>query len=192
MTKTKIDPLTDWKGFYEELKNESARGAVIIASAFLDAQLRNLISKSLIDDKKSVDELLGTEKTHGPLHSFDSRIKAAHCLGLISESMREDLIAIKNIRNPFAHKMHGYSFNEPDIIRLCNSLKSANMITDSIPNFPNSPGNKFLVGVTLLANQLALKTLEVERTHKSVLGDSELGEVIRLENESKVVTQNQA
>jgi hypothetical protein len=61
MTGTKVDPLTDWKGFYEELQNESVRGAVIIASAFLDAQLRNLLSKSFVDDPKIVDELLGAE-----------------------------------------------------------------------------------------------------------------------------------
>lgn len=161
MTKTRIDPLTDWKGFYEELQKESARGAVIIAGAFLDTQLRNLISKYLIDYKKFVDELLDHS-----LSSFDSRIKAAYNLELIDETMYHDLIAIKNIRNPFAHKMHGYSFDEPEIISLCNSLKMANMITDAVPDFPNSPGNKFLLCVTSLANWLALKTLEVEGRNK--------------------------
>jgi hypothetical protein len=33
----------------------------MIASAFLDAQLRNLLVKSFIDDPKIVDELLGAE-----------------------------------------------------------------------------------------------------------------------------------
>jgi DNA-binding MltR family transcriptional regulator len=84
--------LTDWKGFYEELQNESARAAVIIASAFLDAQLRDLISKSFVDDHKIVDELLGAEdNSDGPLSTFSSRIKAAYCLGLISKSMYYDL-----------------------------------------------------------------------------------------------------
>jgi DNA-binding MltR family transcriptional regulator len=163
MTKTIIDPLTDWKGFYEELQKESARGAVIIAGAFLDAQLRNLISKFLIDDKDAVNEFLGTEKNHNaPLSSFNSRIKAAYCLRLIDKIMYEDLLAINRIRNPFAHKMHGYSFDEPEIISLCNSLKMANMITDAVPDFPNAPGNKFLLCVAQLANWLAIKTLEVE------------------------------
>jgi len=171
MTETKIDPLTDWKGFYEEIQNESARGAVIIAGAFLDAQLSNLISKYLIDYKKFVDGLL----KHS-LKSFDSRIKAAYDLDLIDKTIYQDLLAIRNIRNPFAHKMHGYSFDEPEIIEFCNSLKLANYLYDAIPDIPHTPGNKFLLGVVQLAHRLAFNTLEVERIHKSTPRDPEINE----------------
>ncbi|OGO28154.1 MAG: hypothetical protein A2136_08080 [Chloroflexi bacterium RBG_16_54_11] len=161
MTEIIKDPLTDWEGFYKEIQHESARGAVIISCAFLDAQLRNLISKYLINYKKFIDELL-----QHSLKSFDSRIKAAYDLDLIDKTIYQDLLAIKNIRNPFAHKMHGYSFDEPEIIEWCNSLRLANFITDAIPDFPNAPGNKFILGVVQLANQPALKTLEVEERNK--------------------------
>ena len=184
MTEIKVDPLTDWKGFYEELQNESARGAVIIASAFLDAQLINLISKFLIDDPKIVDELLGAEdKPDSPLSSFSSRIKTAYCLGLIGKSMYDDLGAIRKIRNKFAHKMHGYTFDEPEIVSWCKSLKLAKMITDAIPHFPNTHRSMFLLGVTQLANWLALKTIEVERTRRSAPKDSEMGQVVSVETE---------
>ncbi len=185
MTKTKIDPLTDWKGFYEEFQNESERGMVILAGAFLDAQLRNLISKFLIDDKNAVDKLLGTEKSYGPLNTFDSRIKIAYCLGLISKLMHEDLIAFKNIRNPFAHKMHGYSFDEPDINKFCSKLKLANMMTDAIPDLPNLPREKFLLCVFQLANWIALKTFEIEVTQRSVPSDQKVGQIIRTNNEAQ-------
>jgi len=186
MTETKVDPLTDWKGFYEEIQNESARGAVIIASAFLDTQLRNLISKSLIDDPKVVDELLGAEdKPDRPLSSFSSRIKAAYCLGLISKSMYYDLDTIRKIRNKFAHKMHGYTFDEPEIVSWCKSLKLAKMITDAIPHFPNTHGAMFLLGVTQLASWLALKTIEVEQARKSGPRDPETAQAVRVENENR-------
>ncbi|MCQ3977000.1 MAG: hypothetical protein DPW09_26520 [Anaerolineae bacterium] len=184
MIETKVDPLTDWKGFYEEIQNESARGAVIIASAFLDAQLRNLISKFLIDDSKIVDELLGSEdKPDRPLSSFSSRIKAAYCLGLISKSMYDDLNAIRKIRNKFAHKMHGYTFDEPEIVSWCKSLKLAKMITDAIPHFPNTHKDMFLLGITQLVSWLGLKTIEVERVRRSVPKDPKMGQVVRAESE---------
>jgi DNA-binding MltR family transcriptional regulator len=183
MTETKVDPLTDWKGFYEELQNESARAAVIIASAFLEAQLRNLVSKSFVDDHKIVDELLGAEdKPDRPLSSFSSRIKAAYCLGLISKSMYYDLDTVRKIRNKFAHKMHGYTFDEPQIVSWCKSLKLAKMIIDAMPHLPNTHRDLFLLGVTQLANWLALKTIELSsHTHRPVPKDPEMGEVLVIE-----------
>jgi DNA-binding MltR family transcriptional regulator len=184
VTENKVDPLTDWKGFYEEIQNESARGAVIITGAFLDAQLRNLISKSFIDDPKIVDELLGADnKPDRPLSSFSSKIKAAYCMGLISKSMYSDLEAIRKIRNRFAHKMHGYTFDEPEIVNWCKSLKLAKMITDAIPHFPNTHRDMFLLGVTQLVNWLALKTIKIESAGRPILPrDPVLGKVVRAEN----------
>ena len=92
MTNSNNDSLDDWKKFFDELQNESPRAAVIIAGAFLDSQLRDLLSNFLVDDPKVVDEFLGSEKNPDrPLSSFSSRIKAAYCLGLISKSIYQDL-----------------------------------------------------------------------------------------------------
>jgi len=179
MTKTNVDPLTDWKGFYEEIQNESPRAAVIIASAFLDAQLRNLLSKYFVDDPKIANELLGSENNpDGPLSSFSSRIKAAYCLGLIGKGMYHDLHIIRRIRNKFAHKMHGYTFDEPEIVSWCKSLKLAKMITDAIPHFPNTHQSMFLLGVTQLASWIALKTLEIDRVRRSLPKNPDLAEVV--------------
>jgi DNA-binding MltR family transcriptional regulator len=182
MSKAKVDPLTDWNGFYEELQNESPRAAVIIAAAFLDAQLRNLLSKFLIDDQRVVDELLGTEDNpDGPLSSFSSRIKAAYSMGLISQSMYCDLNMVRNIRNKFAHKMHGYTFDEPKIVNWCKRLKLAKMITDASPHLPKSHRAMFLLGVTQLASWLALRTLTAHRTRRSIPKDPSLAKVVRVD-----------
>jgi DNA-binding MltR family transcriptional regulator len=183
IVKGKIDPLTDWEGFYEEIQNESARGAVIIAGAFLEAQLGNLISKFLVDDSKVVDELIGAEnKTDRPLSSLSARIKAAYCMGLISRSMYDDLESVRKIRNKFAHKMHGYTFDEPEIVSWCKSLKLAKMIKDVSPHYPDTHENMFLLGITQLVSWLAIKTIEVENTRRFVPKDPVLVQAVRIEN----------
>ena len=179
MTRTNVDPLTDWKGFFKEIQNESPRAAVIIASAFLDAQLRNLLSKYFVGDPDVVDELLGTEKKPDrPLSSFSSRIKAAYCLGLISKNTYQDLNTVRKIRNKFAHKLHGYTFDKPEIISWCKSLNFAKIITDAIPKFPNTHQNMFLLGVTQLASWIALNTLKIDRLQRPAAKDPELVEVV--------------
>jgi DNA-binding MltR family transcriptional regulator len=172
VTKSEVDPLTDWNGLYQEIQDESPRAAEIIAAAFLDAQLRNLISKALIDDSKIVDELLGTEKSlDRPLSSFSSRIRAAYCMGLISKNIYLDLELVKKIRNKFAHKMHGYNFDEPEIVDWCKSLRLAKQISDVLPRLPKTHQYLFLLGVTQLVSWIAVRTLEVEKIPRPAVDD---------------------
>jgi len=173
MNETKVDPLTDWDGFFKELQNESPRAAVIIASAFLDAQLREILLNSFVDDEKVSEELLDSD-----LFAFSSRIKIAYCLGLISESIYHDLNIIRKIRNKFAHQMHGYTFDEPEIVRWCDSLKVAKMITD-VTSIPKSHGNHFVLCVTQLATWLGLKIIETEKSKKISPKNPELAQVVK-------------
>jgi hypothetical protein len=93
-----------------------------------------------------------------------------------------DLNTVRKIRNKFAHKMHGYTFDEPEIVSWCKSLKLAKMITDAMPDFPNTHRNLFLLGVTQLANWLALKTIELSsHARRPVPKDPEMGEVLVVE-----------
>lgn len=183
MTDKEIDPLKDYKGFFEEFQNENPRGAVILAGAFFDAQLRELLSKFFVDEKKEVDELLGSEeKPDRPLSSFGARIRAAYCLGLISRMEYDDLKMIQKIRNKFAHKMHGYSFNDPKIVSWCQELKLARMIGNidsSTYKLPTSHENLFVISVTMLAMWLAMKTLRVENDRRSVPADQKIGKLVR-------------
>lgn len=178
MTEKEIDPLKDYKGFFEELQSETPRAAVILACAFLDAQLRELLSKFLIKDKKEVKKLIGS---NGPLSTFYSRISAAYCLGLISQMEYEDLNDIREIRNKFAHKMHGYSFDEPEIVSSCKKLRLAKMILESSTFSKYTHGDMFLLCVTQLSLWLAMKTLRVENDRRSVPPDQKMGQLIREE-----------
>jgi len=161
MNDKKIHSLTDWGDFFEELRNESPRAAVIIASAFLDAQLKAILLNSFIDDRKAVEELLDSD-----LSTFSSRTKTAYCMGLISKSMFHDLSVIRKIRNKFAHQMHGYSFDEPEIVEWCKSLILAKMIARDT-SLSKSHDSLFLIGIFQLAMSLSMKIIETEESRKS-------------------------
>lgn len=186
MNDTKDDLTDDWNKFFEELQNETPRASVIIAGAFLDSQLRALLSKFFIDDAKVVDEFLGSDKNPDrPLSSFSSRIKATYCLGLISKSIYHDLNVIRTIRNRFAHKMHGYTFDDPEIVKLCNSLKLAKMLTDVSLDMPKSHGGMFILGVTQLSMWLGIEILKVEKNRRTVPKDITIGQVAKVEGQNK-------
>ena len=179
MSNKNIDSLTDFDGFYKEMQNESPRAAVIIASAFLDSQVRKLLEKFLVDDKKAVEKLIGSEKEiETPLSSFGARISTAYCLGLISKNEYNDLLTIKKIRNKFAHEMHGYTFDDQKIIDWCKDLKLAREITEVDSHINNSHPSLFLLSVFQLTNRLALRILSKKIDHQIPFGNLMTSEVI--------------
>lgn len=177
--KLKPAPLSDWKGFYEELQSEKPRAAVIIAAAFMDGWLRQLIANFMVDDAKAVDDLLGAENNSDcPLSSFSARIKASYCLGLISKDEYDDLNTIRKIRNQFAHRMHDLSFDDEKIVTWCNSLQIPKEIISALTDFPKSHKTMFLVGVSMLTSRLALRALGAGRYKRTVPKGFELAQVI--------------
>ncbi|MDP2983749.1 MAG: MltR family transcriptional regulator [Candidatus Latescibacter sp.] len=175
-----------WDTFFDEFRQETPRAAVIISGAFLDSLLRDLIASFMIDEDNVVGELLGSDKnSETPLSSFGTRIKTAYCLGLISKAEYNDLKIIKKIRNKFAHKLHGYSFEEKEIVGLCNSLQKP-VILKVLPVIQKSHRDKFVITVSILANQLGIKILDVQRERRTVKDDMQLAQVIRVEGKSSV------
>lgn len=171
----------NWDKFFEEFNNETPRAAVIISGAFLDSLLRDLLSSFMIENDKIVDELLGTENNSDtPLSSFGARMKLAYCLGLISHIEYNDLKCIKLVRNKFAHKLHGYSFEEKEIIKYCDKLQTPKLFNDFFPSLMESHQNKFVFAVSILSNQLGVKILGIQKERRIKQGDVCLGEVVRL------------
>lgn len=158
MAKNKENPVEDLKGFLEQLQKESPRAAVIIAGAYLDEQLRQIIICSFVNKSSIADDLVGTEKKiDRPLSSFSSRIKLAYCLGLINKQVYDDLEIIRRIRNRFAHKLHNYSWDEPEIKEWCKKLKHSKIISKIDPNIGKTHGELFVLGVVQIANWLGLE-----------------------------------
>ncbi len=154
--KENIVKLDDIKGFLEEFQGETDRAAVVLGAAYVDECLKQLMTGFLIDDSTKVANLL-----EGALESFASRISASYCMGLISEDEYHDLQSIREIRNGFAHDLHGLSFSTPWIKNKCAELQ----LPREAPLWPGSqPGarNQFTVTIALLALQLRLRTLQQE------------------------------
>lgn len=90
--------------FEDELRAESDRAAVILASAKLDELLYLALTKKLLACPNAEDDLL---RTDGPIGSFASRIILAHRLGIIDDDFAKTLHLLRRIRNDFAHETLG-------------------------------------------------------------------------------------
>ena len=102
------EAIRHWK-VLDEIASQTDRGTAIIATAYLDERLKEVIlaklSQSGLDMKfqeKTVrDRLLGGS---GPLQSFSARIDFAAALGFLGPQAHRDAHLIRKIRNDFAHK----------------------------------------------------------------------------------------
>ena len=123
--KTPTDPDFIVKLMTIELKNEGDRALAILAAAYLDYLLVDLIVSAMSVKTEEVNELL-FEGGNAPLGTFSSRINMAYCLGLLNEDQKHDLHFIRHIRNDFAHKfIEISSFETSSIADRCKLLKSA-------------------------------------------------------------------
>jgi DNA-binding MltR family transcriptional regulator len=104
------------QSFRKALTSESDRGCVLLAAAYLDKSLSDLLYVSLVENKNIEKDLFdGT----APLATFSSRIKLAYYLGLISQACRRDLDTIRRIRNDFGHDPEIISFQKQSICEHC-------------------------------------------------------------------------
>jgi DNA-binding MltR family transcriptional regulator len=112
--------LEEYEAFTDELISlYDDRAYVILTAAYLEEQLGALLQRFLIEDK-TVEDLFGVDQ---PLGTFGSKTKLAYCLGLISVNEFKDLEAIRWIRNQFAHGLHDWSFDRPEIADRCHSFR---------------------------------------------------------------------
>ena len=88
--------------FMNEFVKESDRAAVVLGAAKMEALLGVLLSKFLLPNTGSNDELLEGDS---PLATFSSRIKACHRLGLIDSQFASLLHTFRKLRNTFAHEV---------------------------------------------------------------------------------------
>ena len=107
--------------FLKEFQSETDRGAALVGASLIDDRLESLLRSHLLDCKES-SELL--EGSNAPLGTFSARIKAAYCLGLITELEFKECEIIRRVRNEFGHKLHGLTFKDQKVHDLCNNLKA--------------------------------------------------------------------
>ena len=88
--------------FRPTLTPETDRGCALMAAAYLDSQLEELLRAVFVDDQKVVSELLQSERALG---SFSAKIDMAYSLGLLPADAYRDLHLIRKIRNECAYAL---------------------------------------------------------------------------------------
>lgn len=148
--------------FLSEFQKETDRGAALVGAALLDDRLKQIIVSFLIEGKISSGLL---DDANAPLHSFSSRIKMAFCLGLISKEEYGNLEVIRKVRNEFAHRLHGLSFSNEEIIKLCRKLKFPTR--SSMPLvWENSARHLYIIATCILAMDFDYRPERVKKEQR--------------------------
>lgn len=149
-------------GYMNAMRAESDRGAVLVAAAYIDEELADVIRAFLVNDPKIADRLF---EYPGPLSTLSARCDVAYLLGLFGKDFYSDIRTIIKIRNNFAHTKGGATFEREDITDLCKNLtrgmREAGCDMDSI-----KPRNLFLMSAGSII--LALIGAKERTSHLSV------------------------
>lgn len=101
---------------------ESDRGCIIVAAAFFDNMLEDVIKKHV--RKFSISKTL--EKSlfdlSGPISNFSSKISVCRSFGLIDDVVYKDLMMLRKLRNSFAHVAGEASFLSADVRQKVRSM----------------------------------------------------------------------
>ena len=106
--------------FLTEFQRETDRAAAVLAAAFADELLKAILAASFVDDSRMAGDLLERD---GAAATFSARIGLAYAVGLINADEADDLNRLRKIRNDFAHRLHGLSFETQRIRDLANVFK---------------------------------------------------------------------
>lgn len=106
--------------FKKELETSSDRGIVLTCGSIMDALLVDVLKSFLVQTDEIDKDLF---KVNGTLGNFDSKIKMAYYLGLISKYEVDNLTYLQRVRNRFAHQIVNISFESNDIANICRNFK---------------------------------------------------------------------
>jgi DNA-binding MltR family transcriptional regulator len=120
----------EWKLLHQEWFDESPRGVILTAAAFIDDRLRELISGYLMLNEGATKLFAGPT---APFGTFSSKIAASFALGLVSEHEYLAIDALRDIRNAFAHRVV-VRFTDDDVSKHVTRFVSSYMKADWKPN----------------------------------------------------------
>lgn len=142
-------------------RDEDERGLALSVAAFAEDCLGRLIGAYLRDGSQSKDLIEGF---NAPLGTLSSRIKAGFALGLLTEDQYRDLELARKIRNEFAHKWEGCTFEQQNIkdwiAAMTHSRIAAQAATSSREKFYSSM-TCVLVELEALLGDLGRRTRKI-------------------------------
>jgi DNA-binding MltR family transcriptional regulator len=168
------DLCQDSKRFVEDIQKEPDRSVPIVAVAFLDDVLKQLLEAYFVDDKKTVRQLLDYP---GALSSFAARADMAYCLGLIPVKSYKDIVQIRKIRNKFSHSHMPVSFENKDIADMCEKLHYFTLISNPA-DFNCLPRDQFLIAAIMITNLILIKALGLKKAQNPK--DYEIAQIVKV------------
>ncbi|MGY1426139.1 hypothetical protein [Lysobacter sp. A289] len=142
--------------FLSEFQQETDRAAAVLGPAMLDQLLKDLLDATFTSAevaKKLTGKMM-------PIGTFSARITLAQAIGIISVSEAKDLHRMRDIRNAFAHQLHGLSFETTSIRDSCGNFvsieesKSLDLNRQFFSDYPRDARSAFNLAVTLAVAQL--------------------------------------
>lgn len=116
------------------LLDESDRGAVLVAAAFIDEQLRALLKAKFVQSIDPAEDLKDERLKQYPesvfkdakmLQSTGNKEMIAFMCGLISQREFRECKIIRDLRNSFAHSVFSASFKIQSIRDQCENLRKS-------------------------------------------------------------------
>jgi DNA-binding MltR family transcriptional regulator len=138
---TKLTPLPRHNEMVERFHKESDRAAAVLAFAYLDAHLSQLLRSYLRQRSSSVDRLF---EGGGPFGTFFGVTRCLYAFAFIDDDRLRQLDALARVRDRFAHDPAELTFDAPEVKELCDGL--------SLPDAGSPPDNAraaYLVAIAL-------------------------------------------
>lgn len=118
--KEELKNIKEFKNFRNALSQESDRGSALMAAAFIETKIAQLLQSFFIDNKNIYKRLF---ENNGALATFSSKIDLAFLLGLIPKNIFDDLHLLRKIRNDFAHNASLITFESNPTKEHCYSFQ---------------------------------------------------------------------
>lgn len=120
----------EFKSFRGLWKKDTDQGCILLAAAYLDVGLQELLKGHFVQDRKLAEELLGNSR---PIGSFSARIDLTFLLGLIGRRVHRDLHLVRKIRNICAHSLQPVEFSNREIDQRCNQFYHCVYLRGEVP-----------------------------------------------------------
>ena len=137
-----------FSSFLKEFQEETDRGAALVGAALIDERIKRLLNSHFVECKQSKEIINGS---NAPLGTLNARVKLAYCLGLITEFEYKEIEVVRKVRNEFAHKVHGLTFNDQKVHDLCQNLMAN---TPDGKRFEGDPRQLYINSVILTSMSL--------------------------------------
>jgi|GEM_PF-5250245 len=128
---------------------ETDRAAGVLACAYLDAYLEDLLREMWTKGKRTEELFQG----QGALGSLSSKIGIVYALGIVDDHAARDLDLIRKVRNHFAHDIRNATFDTSPVADWCSEIRVIDVCVEDTEK--RSSRERYLLGIALLTGMIS-------------------------------------